>query len=275
MAQAASQTSTELGRAVAACRSAFALCALFSLVINLLMLASPLYMLQVYDRVLTTGRVEDAGDADADGDGCAGGDVRPRRLAQRHNGARRLLAERTAWARPISPAPCAVALRARRRAREPLRDIAQVQGFIATQGLNAFFDAPWVPIFVALIWILHPLLGMVAVGGAVRAVRAQHRQRARDAPRPRDRAPQPDRGQPRGRGNDPQCRDRAGHAHAAGHDRALGGRERRGPRRDAAGRRCRQRHSRDHQVRPLLRPDRHPGRRRLAGDQLAPHRGRR
>ena len=58
MAEAASQTSTELGRAVAACRSAFALCALFSLIINLLMLASPLYMLQVYDRVLTTGRVE-------------------------------------------------------------------------------------------------------------------------------------------------------------------------------------------------------------------------
>src|SRR6266508_444442 len=58
MAQAASQTSTELRRAVAASRSAFALCALFSMIINLLMLASPLYMLQVYDRVLTTGRAE-------------------------------------------------------------------------------------------------------------------------------------------------------------------------------------------------------------------------
>ena len=49
---------TELERAIKACRSAFATCAVFSLVINVLMLASPVYMLQVYDRVLTTGRVE-------------------------------------------------------------------------------------------------------------------------------------------------------------------------------------------------------------------------
>src|SRR5262245_17884845 len=49
---------TDLERAMRACRSAFRTCALFSLIINVLMLASPVYMLQVYDRVLTTGRVE-------------------------------------------------------------------------------------------------------------------------------------------------------------------------------------------------------------------------
>src|SRR5262245_54272708 len=49
---------TELERAIRACRSAFAVCAMFSLVINVLMLTLPIYMLQVYDRVLTTGRVE-------------------------------------------------------------------------------------------------------------------------------------------------------------------------------------------------------------------------
>ena len=49
---------TELQRAIRACRSAFAACALFSLAINVLMLTSPIYMLQVYDRVLTTGRIE-------------------------------------------------------------------------------------------------------------------------------------------------------------------------------------------------------------------------
>ena len=53
-----SSGSTELERAIKACRSAFATCALFSLLINLLMLVSPIYMLQVYDRVLTTGRIE-------------------------------------------------------------------------------------------------------------------------------------------------------------------------------------------------------------------------
>src|SRR5215831_9084688 len=50
---------------------------------------------------------------------------------------------------------------------EHLRDISQIQNFIATQGLSAFFDAPWVPIFVALIWILHPMLGFVALSSAV------------------------------------------------------------------------------------------------------------
>ena len=54
----ASSDPTELERAVGACRSAFTVCAVFSLAINLLMLVSPIYMLQVYDRVLTTGRVE-------------------------------------------------------------------------------------------------------------------------------------------------------------------------------------------------------------------------
>src|SRR5262245_66636013 len=49
---------TELEQAIKSCGSAFAVCALFSLLINLLMLVSPIYMLQVYDRVLTTGRVE-------------------------------------------------------------------------------------------------------------------------------------------------------------------------------------------------------------------------
>jgi ABC-type protease/lipase transport system fused ATPase/permease subunit len=32
--------------------------------------------------------------------------------------------------------------------------------------LTAFLDAPWVPIFVALIWVLHPMLGLVAVSSA-------------------------------------------------------------------------------------------------------------
>jgi PrtD family type I secretion system ABC transporter len=163
---ASSGHSTELARAAAACRSAFVLCALFSLVINVLMLASPLYMLQVYDRVLTTGRTETL--------------VMLTLMATialavmcALDALRSAITVRVGcWLNQrLGPAYLACAVRGRLRGEssgaEPLRDISQVQSFIATQGLNAFFDAPWVPVFVALIWILHPMLGMVAVGGAV------------------------------------------------------------------------------------------------------------
>ena len=47
----------ESQRALWSCHSASVSVAIFSLVITVLMLASPIYMLQVYDRVLTTGHV--------------------------------------------------------------------------------------------------------------------------------------------------------------------------------------------------------------------------
>ena len=162
----ASSGPTELERAIRACRSAFAACAIFSLAINVLMLASPIYMLQVYDRVLTTGRVETL--------------VMLTLIATIALAVMCALdALRTSitirvgcWLNEqLGPAYLACAVRGRLQGdlsgAEPLRDISQIQNFIATQGLTAFFDAPWVPIFVALIWILHPMLGVVAVSSAV------------------------------------------------------------------------------------------------------------
>ena len=157
---------TELERAIRACRSAFAACAMFSLAINVLMLTLPIYMLQVYDRVLTTGRVETL--------------VMLTLIATIALAVMCALdALRTAitirvgcWLNEqLGPAYLACAVRGRLKGdlsgAEPLRDISQIQSFIATQGLTAFFDAPWVPIFVALIWILHPMLGFVAASSAV------------------------------------------------------------------------------------------------------------
>jgi PrtD family type I secretion system ABC transporter len=162
----ASSGPTELEQAIRACRSALGVCAIFSLAINVLMLATPIYMLQVYDRVLTTGGVETLVMLTliviiALVVMCA------------------LEALRTSitirvgcWLNEqLGPAYLACAVRGRLQGElsgaEPLRDISQIQNFIATQGLTAFFDAPWVPIFVALIWILHPMLGVVAVSSAV------------------------------------------------------------------------------------------------------------
>ena len=46
------------------------------------------------------------------------------------------------------------------------RNIAEVAG---GAGINALFDSPWVPVFVAVIWLMHPWLGMLAAISAVAA----------------------------------------------------------------------------------------------------------
>ncbi len=156
----------ELNDALASCRSAFLICAAFSLLINVLMLASPIYMLQVYDRVLTTGHVETLTmitliTAVALAVMCA------------LDGLRTVITIRVGcWLNErLGPVFLACGIRGRLNGdpagAQCLHDIGQVQSFIATQGLTAFFDFPWVPLFVALIWMLHPLLGMVALSSAV------------------------------------------------------------------------------------------------------------
>lgn len=158
--------STELDEAVAACRaSAWALGA-FGLAINLLMLSSPIYMLQVYDRVMVTGHVETLimltgliavalllfGALDSLRSAIAG------RMS-------RWLGER------LGPVYLANGVRARLlgggAGAQPLRDLQVVQNFVASPGLTVFFDAPWAPVFLVLIWMLHPWLGILAVASTV------------------------------------------------------------------------------------------------------------
>lgn len=48
-----------------------------------------------------------------------------------------------------------------------LRDVNTLRNFFAGNAIFALFDMPWTPLLLALIYFLHPLLGMVATGGAV------------------------------------------------------------------------------------------------------------
>lgn len=51
-------------------------------------------------------------------------------------------------------------------AAQPLRDLDQVRSFLSSLGPTAFFDLPWVPIYLFAVYLLHPVLGMTAAAGA-------------------------------------------------------------------------------------------------------------
>src|SRR3954469_16953186 len=47
-----------------------------------------------------------------------------------------------------------------------LGDIAQLRGFLSGTGIHAIFDAPWLPVYLLVIGLMHPLLGIAAAIGA-------------------------------------------------------------------------------------------------------------
>ena len=47
------------------------------------------------------------------------------------------------------------------------RDVDTVRGFMGTQGPSALFDLPWVPLYLLFVYFLHPVLGAVTLGGIV------------------------------------------------------------------------------------------------------------
>ena len=137
----------------------------FGFVINLLYLVAPLYMLQIFDRVLSSQRVETlllltliAGFALA----IMGvlEMVRSRIQTRMGNWLDRILSGDLIRA-SIDAALHGVAANA-----QAVRDLGTIRGFIAG-GLRTVLDAPWAPLFVIVLWLVHPWLGMFALGCAV------------------------------------------------------------------------------------------------------------
>ena len=144
------------------CRGLFLAAALFSLLANLLMLAQPLYMLQIYDRVLSTGRVETLLMLTLI---VAAAVV----VMVAIEAARNILLSRIGhWLESrLAPELLDVSVKARLRG-EPggaqlLGELGKVRSFISAHGLGVFFDAPWVPIFVLVLFVLHPWIGALAL----------------------------------------------------------------------------------------------------------------
>ena len=148
-------------------RKAFMAVAAFSFVINFLYLTPSLYMLQVYDRVVTSRSeltlaflsvIAVAMFAVMGGLEYARSQV----LIRVGNAIDEVLSKR------VFTATFENNLRAGQgNPAQALSDLNNVRQFVTGNGLFAFLDAPWIPIYLVVIFLLHPLLGWFAVGGTL------------------------------------------------------------------------------------------------------------
>ncbi|CDX46532.1 Alkaline protease secretion ATP-binding protein AprD [Mesorhizobium sp. ORS 3359] len=152
-------------QALRACRRYFLFAAVFSLAINLLYLASPLYMLQIYDRVVTSGSETTLVMLTlvllATFLALAGLDlVRAAILTRASARLDRLLSARILAASVESPSLGAAQS-------QPIRDFDMFRQVITGSGIHALFDLPWSPIYIGVIFLLHPWLGFFALGSSL------------------------------------------------------------------------------------------------------------
>ena len=157
---------TILKTALAETRSIFWAAGFFSLFINLLMLVGPLYMLQIYDRVLTSGSVPTLVYLTVAAVGLllvssALEFLRSRILVRLNGGLEQRLTQ------SLFSGLFRIPSEGETGSTQPLKDMETVRSFLTGPGLITFFDAPWAPIFLIAIFALHPILGLISLAGAV------------------------------------------------------------------------------------------------------------
>ena len=162
------KASLALPKALKRCGGVFLAIALISGVVNLLALSGSFYMLQVYDRVLTShstptlialsvlvaGLYIFQSIIDL---------LRSQVLVRLGSGINAIM----------MPAAHAAALELPLRGQsttsslQSMRDVDAIRAFLAGQGLVALFDMPWIPVYLIFVYMLHPILGLLASGGMV------------------------------------------------------------------------------------------------------------
>lgn len=133
--------------------------------VNLLLLATSVYMLQIYDRVLSSGSLDTlfwltvlAIVAIA--------------IYGFLEQSRRLILSRAAGFidSELSAPVLRNAMEKRLAGGRPtatVRDVSDLRTFFQADGALSFLDAPWSPVFIVFVWLLHPVLGMIVLLGAV------------------------------------------------------------------------------------------------------------
>ena len=159
---------SELADALRSCRSAFIGVGVFSGMSNILMLTGAFYMLQVYDRVLPSRSVPTlvALSLLAAGLFLAQGllDMIRGRILLRIGAS---LDEKLSGR--VFDAIMRLPLRTPSRGDGllPMRDLDSIRTFLSGAGPTALFDLPWMPVYLAIIFAFHPMLGVAALVGAI------------------------------------------------------------------------------------------------------------
>ncbi|MBC3909558.1 MULTISPECIES: type I secretion system permease/ATPase [Undibacterium] len=158
---------TEIAQVLMTFKSAFRTVGIFSAIINMLMLAPSLYMLQVYDRVLQSRN-----------------EITLLMLTLLMLGAYALMSA-LEYIRSFVLIRLGAKLdmqmnkriytaafeqnlkRGGGNAGQALQDLTQIRQFLTGSGLFAFFDAPWFPIYLAVIFMFDTYLGLFALGAVI------------------------------------------------------------------------------------------------------------
>jgi PrtD family type I secretion system ABC transporter len=152
--------------AIGQMRRTFVLVGLFSAGVNLLMLTGPMFMLQVYDRVLASGSF-------ATLQGLFIIVVVLYAFLGLYDFLRTRLLSRAGYRLDQTVGAHAYDIWVRSGAdtksklARPLSDLSVVRGFMASPSMLGFFDLPWIPFYLAIVFFVHPWLGFLAMGGSI------------------------------------------------------------------------------------------------------------
>ncbi|WLG98075.1 type I secretion system permease/ATPase [Pseudomonas sp. FP198] len=161
-------TRTELEGALVACKGSFLSVAFFSFFVNLLMLVPSFYMLQVYDRAVASASLSTLlmltlimlllmstmGGLEW---------VRSRIMVRISTRLDTLLGQRlfdASFRQALNTSGMDATA-------QPLSDLNALRQFLTGNGLFAFFDTPWIPIYLAVMFIFHPWYGWMGLLSAV------------------------------------------------------------------------------------------------------------
>src|SRR6185437_9451477 len=164
MAAAPAGRRSELREALRSCRNAFIGVGIISCMINVLYLTGSLFMLEVYDRVLPSRSVPTLIGLAI----LAGGMyvvqgvldmIRARILGRIGTALDQSLNKRVF--ETVVRLPLIVG--GRNDGLQPLRDLDNVRSFLSGMGPGAFFDLPWLPLYLAICFAFHVMIGLTAL----------------------------------------------------------------------------------------------------------------